>query len=180
MNWLYTKIEQFNTELAEAPEWLLDLFGGTNVVDAMLNNSLQFFVLATFGWLIATLLERKHLKYLVKKEQEFSKINVNNLKVVASQSDSQSAFLMGSVVMAHDYFRGFFIMLQKLLGGNISAYERITQRGRREALIRLQQNALQQGFNKVINVRFDSTKVANHITAIEIIAYGTGIKETVR
>jgi uncharacterized protein YbjQ (UPF0145 family) len=105
---------------------------------------------------------------------------VNNLKIVADQPDSQSAFLMGAVVMAYDYFRGFFIMLRKLLGGNISAYERITQRCKREALIRLQQSALQQGFNKVINVRFDSTKVANHIAAIEIIAYGTGIKEAAR
>jgi uncharacterized protein YbjQ (UPF0145 family) len=178
MDWFFKEIEKFNAELAKAPDWLLDIFGGSTIVDAIVNNSLQFFIFTILGWLIATFLERKHISYLAKKEQQLVEIKLNNVKKIVNDYQGDSAFLMGSVVMAHDYFRGFFIVLRKIIGGNISAYERITQRGRREAIIRLKENALNQGFNKVINVRFDSTKVGNHITAIEIIAYGTGIKVT--
>lgn len=176
MDWFFKEIEKFNAELAQAPDWLLDLFGGSNIFDAILRNSLQFFTLAILGWLLATFLERKHIKCLERKEQQLIEIQLNNLKKTVNEYHENSAFLMGSVVIAHDYFRGFFIVLRKIIGGNISAYERITQRGRREALIRLKENALSHGFNKVINVRFDSTKVGNNITAVEIVAYGTGIK----
>lgn len=176
MDWLLKKIETFNAELALAPDWLLEIFGGANIFDAILKNSLQFFILAVLGWLLATFLERRHNNYLKKKELQLIDIKLNNSNTISKDYHENSAFLIGSVVMAHDYFRGLFIVLRKVIGGNISAYERITQRGRREALIRLKENALNRGFNKVINIRFESTKVANHITAIEIVAYGTGIK----
>ena len=175
MDGFFAELEKINDYLAKMPDWAVTLFGGDSLIDAIITNSIQFVFIAVLGWTIATLIERKHLKYLDEKERSLIKIKLNNTKELSQCDNEKSQFLIGSAVIAHDYFRGFFIFIRKVIGGNISAYERILQRGRREALIRLKEQALQQGFNKVINVRFDSTKVANHITAVEVIAYGTAI-----
>jgi len=176
MDGFFAELEKINDYLAKMPDWAVTLFGGDSLIDAIITNSIQFVFIAVLGWTIATLIERKHLKYLDEKERSLIKIKLNNTKELSQCDNEKSQFLIGSAVIAHDYFRGFFIFIRKVIGGNISAYERILQRGRREALIRLKEQALQQGFNKVINVRFDSTKVANHITAVEVIAYGTAVK----
>ena len=175
MDWLLSQIEKIDDLLKMMPDWLIDYFGGTNIVDLLINNSIQILVVPVLGWVIATLLERSHVKNLQKKEQELIGISLSTSKRVTSISANKSQLLIGSTVISHDYFRGFFIFIKKIIGGNISAYERLLKRGRREALIRLKEQARSNGFNKVINVRFNSAKVAEHVTAIEVFAYGTGI-----
>ena len=85
--------------------------------------------------------------------------------------------LIGSVVVAHDYFRTLLIFFRKIIGGNIRPYERLVQRGRREALIRLKEEADLRGIDKVVNVRFTTSTVSGRfLHAIEMVAYGTGVK----
>jgi len=50
---------------------------------------------------------------------------------------------------------------------------------RKEALQRLREQARAKGFDNVINVRLDTSEIQSskgRNTAIEILAYGTGIK----
>jgi uncharacterized protein YbjQ (UPF0145 family) len=86
--------------------------------------------------------------------------------------------IIGSVVVSHDFFRTLLIQIRKIIGGNIINYERLLQRGRREAFIRMQEEAKIRGFKKIINVRFGSSHIAGRfLPAIELTAYGTGVKE---
>ncbi|MGY8986795.1 MAG: YbjQ family protein, partial [Sphingomonadales bacterium] len=63
------------------------------------------------------------------------------------------------------------------VGGNIKAYERLIQRARREALIRLKEESNIRGFNKIINVKFGNCQVSGKfLSAVEVVAYGTAIK----
>ena len=79
--------------------------------------------------------------------------------------------------MAHDYFRTLIITFKSLVGGNIQPYERLVQRGRREALIRLKEEADLLGLDKLVNVRFITSSISGRfLHALEMVAYGTGVR----
>lgn len=81
------------------------------------------------------------------------------------------------MVVAHDYFRTLIIFLRNIVGGNIKPYERLVERGRGEALIRLKEEAELRGIDKVINVRFTTNSISGRfLHAVEMVVYGTGIK----
>ena len=60
-------------------------------------------------------------------------------------------------------------------------WRRLTSRARREALLRLKQEAMQGGFHAVINVRLETSRLANArggegVAGVEVLAFGTGLK----
>ncbi len=74
---------------------------------------------------------------------------------------------------------GFF---NNLIGGSIDIFQKVISAGRSEAMQRLRENAIANGWDDVINVRIDTSELGskagskNPITAVEIFAYGTGVK----
>lgn len=168
---------EFMQGMAGTPEWFQSLFGGDSFWGMMLSNSLQVFGIGLAGWLLATWFERRHLRSLSTRETPLQSISVNNLKTLPPCEAEASTLLIGSVVVAHDYFRTIVITIRRLIGGNIKHYERLVQRGRREALIRLKEEADLRGLDMLINVRFGTSTISGRfLHAIEMVAYGTGIK----
>jgi len=169
-------LNDYQRALSRAPEWVQDLLGGTSVWDVIGTNGLQTIAIGVVGWTIATLFERQHLKQMGMREQLLHDIKVSTNKEAGADAES-GIMIYGSVVVAHDFFRTLVIQFRKLIGGNIKAYERLVARGRREAFIRLREDARLRGFDKIINVRFAGSHVAGRfISAVEMVAYGTGIK----
>ncbi len=88
----------------------------------------------------------------------------------------------GNVVVSVDYFKRFLANLRRFIGGRIKSYESILDRARREALLRMKTEALDRGYDAVINVRLETTRMANAradgkgTAGLEIMAYGTGLK----
>ena len=170
-------IEVVEQAISVSPDWMQNLVGVGSFWDMLLANGLQVFGVALAGWLVATWFERRHLKSMSLREIPLQDITVNTLKHAPACEPEASTLLIGSVVVAHDYFRTLIIMLRRLIGGNISPYERLVQRGRREALIRLKEEASTRGLNKIINVRFTTSAISGKfLHAIEMVAYGTGVK----
>lgn len=177
MNKFEDVIQEFDQSMAKAPGWLQDLLGGNNFWDMFLSNGFKFIGVGLLGWLLASWLERLHLRSISAREIPLRNILVTTSKRPPPDEPEGCTLLVGSVVVAHDYFRTLIIAIRRLIGGNIKPYERLVQRGRREALVRLKEEADLLGIDKVINIRFDTTTVSGRfLHAIETIAYGTGIK----
>lgn len=158
------------------PEWLVDLLSGSSLWDLISTNGLQTIAIGVVGWTIATLLERRHVNHMNKREKLLADIKVSTNKVAGNNAEN-GIMIYGSVVVAHDFFRTLVIQFRKLIGGNIKAYERLVARGRREAFIRMREDARLRGFDSVINVRFAGAHVSGRfLSAVEMVAYGTGIK----
>ena len=66
----------------------------------------------------------------------------------------------GSVVISSDYFKQFVAGLRTLIGGRLSSYESLLDRARREATLRMKQEAKRFGSTLVINVKIESTTVS--------------------
>ena len=170
-------IREFEQIMASTPEWVQGWYGGGTFWDMLVANGLQVVGLGLAGWLLAVWFEHRHLKSISTRETPLQHISVNTFKHPPACEPEASTLLIGSVVVAHDYFRTLIITIRKLIGGNIKHYERLVQRGRREALIRLKEEADLRGLDKIINIRFGTSKISGRfLHAIEIVAYGTGIK----
>ena len=68
-----------------------------------------------------------------------------------------------------------------LIGGSIDIFQKVVSAGRDEAMQRLRENAVANGFDDVINVRIDTSDMAPQggkggVRAVEVFAYGTGVK----
>ena len=141
-------VREFEQSMTTAPEWLQDLLGGNTLWDMLLANGLQVGGIGLAGWLLASWFERRHLRDLSAREAPLQHIRINTSKHHTSCEPEACTLLIGSVVVAHDYFRTLIIAIRRLIGGNISPYERLVQRGRREALIRLKEEADLRGWTR--------------------------------
>lgn len=176
MNQLEELNQQVNALLANAPDWLKSWVGDSSFTDLLLNSSWQAIGIGALGWLVATLLERRHNAQMTAREKLLTGVKVSTTKR-AGLGAQEGVMITGSVVIAHDFFRTLVIAFRKLIGGNIKPYERLVVRGRREAFIRLREEALLRGFDRVVNVRFGSALVAGRfLSAVEMVVYGTGVK----
>ena len=136
------------------------------------------------GVLVGGTTERLHLKQLARRERALEHIRVCNLKRVHDpQSAQQATLVMGQVVIATDYFKSFVTSLRNLVGGEMKAAQTLMIRARREALLRLLDEAQQMGATEVWNVRFGSSTIAQATgnrgaMQVEMLAWGTAIVRT--
>ena len=68
-----------------------------------------------------------------------------------------------------------------LTGGSIDIFQKVVSAGRAEAMQRLRESAVDNGWDDVINVRIDTSDMAPQgaqraVKAVEVFAYGTGVK----
>jgi len=138
-------------------------------------------VLLILGFVSGKLAERFHFARLNSKEKELAPIMLCNLKTIPSNWNLDQAFLVsGSVVIANDYFKSFAASLRNLIGGRMRSYETLLERGRREAIVRMLEEARNGSANAVWNVRFVTTSLQNEQRrrsgGIELVAYGTALR----
>ena len=84
-------------------------------------------------------------------------------------------------MIAEDYFKRVAASLKSLVGGNIRSYESLLERGRREAIVRMKQEARRLGATEVVNVRLETASLSEDwsgrrpMFSAEFIAYGTAL-----
>ena len=73
-------------------------------------------------------------------------------------------------------------MFRALVGGNVRSYEPLLVRARREAVLRMKEQAIAGGYRAVINVRIETSRIASNrsdgkgTAGIEILAFGTAVR----
>lgn len=139
-------------------------------------------ILLGIGYFVGSFLEKRHFKEI--KQRERKTLHVPTITFGAKQEIPQAneaALFLGSVVVSADYFKMFASTLRNLVGGRVVVYESVLDRGRREAILRMKEQAISWGATQVVNVRLETSSIGNQtggkgLVAIEVIAYGTGIR----
>ena len=150
------------------------------MTDLFINiGSIVFLLL--LGYFPGTYLERRHYINIRRREQDLLKVPVVNFRSVPpSWRIESSGLASGSVVVSIDYFKRFLAGLRIMVSGRVKSYETLLDRGRREALLRMKEQVIANGYDAVINVRLETSRLANangHGTAgVEILAFGTAVK----
>lgn len=134
-------------------------------------------------YVIGSIIEKSHFDRLRKREQWSRNMTVITLKTPPRDWQTQKVGLVtGNVVISLDYFKRVLAGLRSIIGGRIKTYEPLLDRARREAIMRMKEEARNKGFNTILNVRLETTRLASSrkggkgIAGIEILAFGTGLK----
>ncbi len=133
------------------------------------------------GLLIGGAVERAHLRRLDRREEELSGIMVSDMRwLPAGWQVDDGHLVVGEAVIATDYFKVFVAGLKNLFGGRVRSYETLVDRARREALVRMLDQARAAGCNVVWSVRVETAtiqgKQQGKSGGIEVMAYGTAMR----
>ncbi|MEM7415617.1 MAG: heavy metal-binding domain-containing protein [Gemmatimonadota bacterium] len=132
-------------------------------------------------WITGRLIERRHFDDLLRLESGSTDILALTVESVpASWVVVSSDLAMGNVVISQDYFKRVVAGLKGVVGGQIGVYEPLLERARREALVRLKEDARARGHDTIINVRIETAPLARSrggdgTAGVEILAFGTAI-----
>lgn len=86
-------------------------------------------------------------------------------------------FVIGEAVIGSDYLKTALASLRAIVGGEIRSFQKLLERGRREAIVRMLREADARGATSVINVRVERAEMGSaQLPAAEIIATGTAIR----
>lgn len=143
----------------------------------MIYEILLFLLLLIVGYISGTILEKRHYKKIREKEELFKTLPTIALKKPLNIADIKSTRLVsGNVVISIDYFKKFLASLINFFGGNMSSYETLLDRARREAILRLKEDA--KDASEIINIKIETSSISKNtksVGAVEILAYGTAI-----
>jgi len=131
------------------------------------------------GLIVGKITESRHLCRLDASEGELSGVIRCNLKKLPRGLNIDDSFLVtGSAVIATDYFKTVAAGLRNIFGGEIKSYRTLMNRARREAMVRMLQEAKGRGAGLVWNVRFETATIQGKRRAggVEVLAYGTAVK----
>lgn len=140
--------------------------------------------LLALGFGVGRVTERMHIAALTRREQEFADVTVNNLRHITDpKSVTFCTMVMGDAVIATDYFKSFAAKLRNIIGGEVRTFDTLLKRARREALLRLLEQARSQGATEVWNVRFGTSNISsssrnNPAVSVEVFAFGTAVRRT--
>lgn len=146
-----------------------------------MEGTITFLILLGIGYFYGTRAEKQHFHHLRRREQALQGLVLSTAGAKAGVPGAQQAELfVGSVVVSSDFFKTFVAWVLKLFGGRITAYESLLERGRREALVRMEEAALAWGAHRVVNIRIQTAELSGNsgkgVVALEVVAYGTGVR----
>ncbi|WP_201582053.1 YbjQ family protein [Psychrobacter glacincola] len=148
-----------------------------NSLTQMLINYAPFILLFAAGWFFGSRHERQHLAQLSIAEQELSHIMVSSERFYVPKlvAHTEGELVLGSVVIAQDYFKMIIARVLSIFGKNLTTYETLLDRARREALVRMRTEAQAKGYKHIYGLRLEVSNINQLGSMVEAIAYGTAV-----
>ncbi|ASP39040.1 hypothetical protein CHH28_10275 [Bacterioplanes sanyensis] len=142
-----------------------------------------FLVLLALGFFFGRMAESRHYKRIRNRERAYRRLLVMPQRIPPIEfARHDSTLVTGSVVISVDYFKTVAAGLRTLFGGRVGAYESLLDRARREAVLRLQEDAKRVGADAVYNLKFETSRIGqnagNALGSVEVLAYGTALMPT--
>lgn len=140
-------------------------------------------VLLALGYFFGQHAEKKHFKSIIARENSSIKLPVVTMKTPPAirQHELTAELVTGNAVVSIDFFKKFVASLKMLFGGKVTQYESLLDRARREALLRMKEQAELKNAFVVMNTRVETASISknskrhNSVGAVEVLAYGTAI-----
>ncbi|MDR1684568.1 MAG: YbjQ family protein [Elusimicrobiota bacterium] len=137
--------------------------------------------LLSIAYTTGTLIEELHYRHLMRREKAaltFPIVTFEREDVLSKDRPIKEIRLVSaSAVVGVDYFKMFAGAVKSFFGGRLSVLESVMDRARREAVIRLKEQAL--GCDIVLNLRLETISLNAEAyktwPKAAVVAYGTAI-----
>lgn len=137
-------------------------------------------ILIVLGYVAGIFAEKKHYQSIIKREKDLVHLPAVGFKhyQVGPPAVAKAELVVGNAVIAVDYFKRILAGLRNIFGGNVKSYESLVDRARREAMLRMKEQA--NGAEIIINVRLETSTIGKsgkkqNVTSVESMAYGTAL-----
>ena len=135
------------------------------------------------AYFIGTYIEKRHFRRIREREHEYRAMPVVSFDTMPEDwNATASTMVAGNIVVSLDYFKRVIAGLRGIVGGRVKTYEPLLDRARREAVLRMIEDAREQGYDAVFNVRLETSRLANSrgdgsgTAGVEMLAFGTAVK----
>lgn len=139
-----------------------------------------FISLLALGYGFGRYSESRHYASIIEREKI-----LNTMPAIVSRippygnPNFDSRLVSGNVVISVDYFKRFIANLRNLFGGRVTSYETLLDRARREAVLRMKEEAQTHGAEMVFNIKIQTAGIhqgkGSSIGSVEVLAYGTAL-----
>ena len=122
-------------------------------------------VLLAIELLIGGMIEKNHLRSLSAREHALDGFLITSMKMPPASSVSSSRLpklVMGEAVISSDYFKNWLFGFVNFFGGESKTFARLFDRARREATLRMIDQARREGFTAICNIRYESADIAGN------------------
>lgn len=140
-------------------------------------------ILLITGYVVGKSIEKKHFKLLISGEESNPEMILMTVEDFPDEWEvRECGVTIGSVVISLDYYKRVLSTVRAVFGGSLKEYEPLLARARREALLRMKNEAVARGYDHVVNIRLETARLASsrgdgkRTAGVEIVAYGTGLK----
>lgn len=138
---------------------------------------LVFLILLGLGFTIGRARERAHWSELDGREARVAELVVLDTDIPPPGLEPvYGELVLGNAVIGTDYFKQFLSGWKMLFGGELRSFQTVLSRARREATVRMLEQAFDLGARAVINVRYETSQISRGLAASEIVAYGTMVR----
>lgn len=137
-------------------------------------------IFAVLGYVIGGRIEQRHFRSIREREARYQSLLTYSSRLVPPTASGSCTLVDGNVVISIDYFKRLAAGLRGIIGGRVGAYETLVDRARREALLRMKEDALRKNVDMVFGVRLETSSISkgggNQLGMVEVYAYGTGVR----
>lgn len=141
-------------------------------------NLLAVVALLIVAYLTGSANERRHYRQIIERETRLNKLPAVASKIVPDKN-YQHHLVTGEVTLSVDYFKRFLAAMHMFFGGEVTSFETLLDRARREALLRAKEQAKTLGAELLLNVRYETASVSRGVGGslgtVEVMAYGTAM-----
>ncbi len=125
-------------------------------------------------YITGTQIEKKHFRSVLRRERERLAVPLTseNFTALDGRKILHVKFVSGSCVVGADFFKVWVSGLKSIFGGKLTAYESLLDRARREAMIRMKDQAGGSA-DMIVQMRLETSEIGKGI--VEIVAYGTAV-----
>jgi len=134
--------------------------------------------LLLIGFVFGQLAERRHYRSIRVREAKLRGLLLVQTRFPPMFANPpRTQLVTGNVVISVDYFKVFVASLKSLVGGRMTPYESLIDRARREAVLRMKEQARLLGGTMIFNSKFELVSLykgaQNTVQSVEGFAYGT-------
>jgi uncharacterized protein YbjQ (UPF0145 family) len=109
--------------------------------------------------------------------------HLSTQSLMTTMAAESSTLLHVSICVGPSMGQIFFMWFKSIFGGRLHSYDVVLDYGRREALLRLNQQAKNLGCSSVVNIRIETSTVSfakndkSNTSSVEFLAFATGIRQ---
>ena len=133
--------------------------------------------LILLGWIAGSAVEKRHLQSLAKREAQHAQFLVTDLRSCHGHDGDGAELMVTEVVIGSDYLKTFLAKIVNIFGGEITSFEALLTRARREARMRVIEEAHRRGYDAISNIRLETARIgAASMPMASVIVSGTAYR----